>query len=76
MSDEKTITERLGGRKAVGFYAALGCCLLLALLDKAKTEILGLIDTLYLVYVGANVAVKKTEAQKIIETLKSKEEIK
>lgn len=56
---QSTLTERAGGRKALGFYAALGSCLLLALLDKAHTEVLGLIDTLYLFYAGANVVAKR-----------------
>jgi len=51
--------EKLGGRKAMGFYAALICSFVLALLDKATGEILGLIDTLYLVFAGANVAAKR-----------------
>ena len=62
MSDQPTqatLTERVGGRKALGFYAALASCLLLALLDKAQTEVLGLIDTLYLFYAGANVVAKR-----------------
>jgi len=56
---QPTLTERVGGRKALGFYAALSSCLLLALLDKAHTEVLGLIDTLYLFYAGANVVAKR-----------------
>ena len=59
MSD-KTVTERAGGRKATAFYATLASCLLLALLDKAHTEVLGLIDTLFFVYAGANVMAKRT----------------
>ena len=61
MSD-KTMTERAGGRKATAFYATLASCLLLALLDKAHTEVLGLIDTLFLVYAGANVFSKRAGA--------------
>ena len=61
MSD-KTMTERAGGRKATAFYATLASCLLLALLDKAHTEVLGLIDTLFLVYAGANVFAKRAGA--------------
>jgi hypothetical protein len=57
--DEKTATEKAGGRKAMAFYATLSCCLLLALLDKAHTEVLGLIDTLFLVYAGSNVLSKR-----------------
>ena len=56
---EKTVTEKAGGRKAAAFYATLACCLLLALLDKAHTEVLGLIDTLFLVYAGSNVLSKR-----------------
>ena len=46
----------MGGRKATAFYASLACILILAMMDKAETHILGLIDTLFLVYAGANVA--------------------
>ena len=60
-ADEKTATEKAGGRKAMAFYATLSCCLLLALLDKAHTEVLGLIDTLFLVYAGSNVLSKRNE---------------
>ena len=60
MSDKQTVTERAGGRKATAFYATLASCLLLALLDKAHTEVLGLIDTLFFVYAGANVMAKRT----------------
>lgn len=62
MSETKTVTERAGGRKATAFYATLASCLLLALLDKAHTEVLGLIDTLFLVYAGANVFSKRSGA--------------
>ena len=58
--DEKTATEKAGGRKAAAFYATLACCFALALLDKAHTEVLGLIDTLFLVYAGSNVLSKRT----------------
>jgi len=54
-----TLTEKMGGRKALGFYAALACCFVLALLDKAHTEVLGLIDTLFFIYAGANVMAKR-----------------
>lgn len=61
---ESTTTERLGGRKATAFYASLACMMVLALMDKAHTHVLGLIDTLFLVYAGANVMAKpKTEPQ-------------
>ena len=54
----------------MGFYAALLCSFVLALTDKATGETLGLIDTLYLVFAGANVAAKKvnpTEKKEEIE---------
>tara|TARA_A200000159_G_scaffold121817_1_gene116126 strand:+ start:844 stop:1110 length:267 start_codon:yes stop_codon:yes gene_type:complete len=56
---ELTLTEKLGGRKALAFYAALGCSFTLALLDKAHAEVLGLIDTLFFIYAGANVMAKR-----------------
>lgn len=60
MSDTPTpsMLEKIGGRKAATFYASLFSILLLALLDKATTEIMGLIDTLFLTYAGANVVAK------------------
>ena len=58
ISMNKPIIEQLGGRKAMGFYAALFCSFILALSGKASGETLGLIDTLYLVFAGANVAAK------------------
>lgn len=64
MSDKTlTVTEKLGGRKASAFYACLGCILILALMDKAETHILGLIDTLFLVYAGANVMIKPKQLE-------------
>ena len=66
-----TMTEKMGGRKALAFYAALACCFTLALLDKAHAEVLGLIDTLFFIYAGANVMVKR-QAQ----TSKNTEEVK
>ena len=62
MSEKQTITEKAGGRKATAFYATLASCLLLALLDKAHAEILGLIDTLFFVYAGANVMAKRNQS--------------
>jgi hypothetical protein len=52
--------DKMGGRKVTAFYATLGSCLLLALLDKAHGEVLGLIDTLFFIYAGANVMTKRT----------------
>mgnify|MGYP000306361449 FL=1 len=61
---EATTTDKLGGRKATAFYVTLASCLLLALLDKAQTEVLGLIDTLFLVYAGSNVLSKRKTTDK------------
>tara|TARA_Y100000015_G_C2393086_1_gene91237 strand:- start:476 stop:736 length:261 start_codon:yes stop_codon:yes gene_type:complete len=64
MSDkDTTVTEKLGGRKSSAFYACLACILILALMDKAETHILGLIDTLFLVYAGANVMIKPKQLE-------------
>jgi hypothetical protein len=54
-----TLTEKAGGRKALGFYSALACCFVLAIMDKAHAEVLGLIDTLFFIYAGANVMAKR-----------------
>jgi nitrate/nitrite transporter NarK len=53
-----------GGRKSFTFLVTLMIVACLAVFDKASTEILGLIDTLYLVYAGANVAAKKKDNTK------------
>ena len=76
MNENKSMIDKLGGRKSMGFYAALIACFTLAIMDKAETEILGLIDTLYLVFAGANVAVKRTEAvaKKAIEKQEKQKE--
>jgi len=68
---EPSMTDKAGGRKALAFYAALACCFTLALLDKAHAEVLGLIDTLFFIYAGANVMVKR---QQQAPTSKNKEE--
>lgn len=70
--NDKSITEKVGGRKALAFYAALACCFILALLDKAHAEVLGLIDTLFFIYAGANVMVKR-QASGLTDTITSKE---
>lgn len=64
------MTEKAGGRKALAFYAALACCFTLALLDKAHAEVLGLIDTLFFIYAGANVMVKR-QASGLTDTIKA-----
>jgi hypothetical protein len=55
--------DKMGGRKVTAFYATLASCLLLALLDKAHSEVLGLIDTLFFIYAGANVMTKRSPPQ-------------
>ena len=47
------------GRKAAAFYVSLACMMTLALMDKAAAHVLGLIDTLFLVYVSSNVMAKR-----------------
>ena len=60
MSDKQpTLTEKAGGRKALAFYSALACCFILAIMDKAHAEVLGLIDTLFFIYAGSNVMAKR-----------------
>jgi len=58
------IIKSLGGRKSSMFILTLLASILLAIFNKANTEILGLIDTLYLVYAGANVSAKKKGVSK------------
>ena len=53
------IIKSCGGRKSSMFILTLLASVTLAIFNKANTEILGLIDTLYLVYAGANVSAKK-----------------
>ena len=54
----------LGGRKSAMFTLTLITVFLLAILNKASSSTLGLIDTLYLVYAGSNVATKfKTDKE-------------
>jgi len=62
MSD-KTWTEKAGGRKAAAFYACLISIMILALAGKAETHVLGLIDTLFLVFAGANVMIKPKQLE-------------
>jgi len=58
------IIKSLGGRKSAMFVLTLLASVMLAIFNKANTEILGLIDTLYLVYAGANVSAKKKQGVK------------
>ena len=54
-----SLISKLGGRKACAFYVTLGVITTLTALNKATTEVLGVIDGLYLIYAGANVSSKK-----------------
>ena len=60
---DDTLTAKVGGRKAMGFYASLGVCFILAISGKAQTEVLALINTLYVAFAGSNVLAKKKEPQ-------------
>lgn len=64
MMSDQTTTEKLGGRKATAFYAALACSFVLALSGKASGEVLGLIDTLYAAYALSNVMAKRQPKSK------------
>jgi hypothetical protein len=55
MSD---LVKKCGGRKSAMFILTLLVVFLLAIFNKATSSTLGLIDTLYLVYAGSNVATK------------------
>lgn len=57
------LIKSLGGRKSAMFLITLITVCLLCFFNKASTEVLGLIDTLYLVYAGSNVAAKKKESK-------------
>ena len=61
--NDDTLTSKVGGRKAMGFYASLGVCFILALRGQAETEVLALINTLYVTFAGANVLAKKKETK-------------
>ena len=55
------LIKKFGGRKSFMFLITLFVVSILAWFGKASTEVLGLIDTLYLVYAGSNVAAKKKD---------------
>jgi hypothetical protein len=73
-NDEKGLMDKAGGRKALAFYAALACCFVLAMMDKAHAEVLGLIDTLYAVFALGNVMSKRmTPIQQISQMQQSQQ---
>ena len=53
---KRTMLQRMGGRKAMAFYATLLVLFILVIMDKAHAEIISAIDSLFLIFAGANVA--------------------
>ncbi len=53
---KRTMLQQLGGRKAMAFYATLAVLFILAMMNKAHAEIISAIDSLFLIFAGANVA--------------------
>lgn len=53
--EKKTMLKRLGGRKAMAFYATLLVLFILAIINKAHAEIISAIDSLFLIFAGSNV---------------------
>jgi 1,4-dihydroxy-2-naphthoate octaprenyltransferase len=70
MSEEKkdekkrTLLQRLGGRKAMAFYATLLVLFILAIMNKAHAEIISAIDSLFLIFAGSNVIKGRTQDTK------------
>jgi 1,4-dihydroxy-2-naphthoate octaprenyltransferase len=64
--EKKTLLKILGGRKAMAFYCTLLVIFILAIMGKAKAEIIGAIDSLFLIFAGSNVMKgrEKTESTK------------
>jgi 1,4-dihydroxy-2-naphthoate octaprenyltransferase len=58
---ERTLLDKLGGRKAMAFYATLLVLFILALINKAHAEIISAIDSLFLIFAGSNVMKAKTQ---------------
>tara|TARA_B100000424_G_C22544946_1_gene310150 strand:+ start:259 stop:471 length:213 start_codon:yes stop_codon:yes gene_type:complete len=56
MDKKRTMLQRMGGRKAMGFYATLSVLFILAIINKAHAEVISAIDSLFLIFAGANVA--------------------
>tara|TARA_R100001163_G_C4866971_1_gene70629 strand:- start:198 stop:461 length:264 start_codon:yes stop_codon:yes gene_type:complete len=59
--EERTLLDKLGGRKAMAFYATLLVLFILALINKAHAEIISAIDSLFLIFAGSNVIKAKTQ---------------
>ena len=56
MNKKRTMLQKMGGRKAMAFYATLLVLFILAMVNKAHAEIISAIDSLFLIFAGANVA--------------------
>jgi len=61
VKEEKTMLDKLGGRKAMAFYCTLLVLFILALIGKAHAEIISAIDSLFLIFAGSNVIKSKTQ---------------
>lgn len=61
--EQRTLLDKLGGRKAMAFYATLIVLFILALINKAHAEIISAIDSLFLIFAGSNVMKAKTQTQ-------------
>ena len=59
--EERTLLDKLGGRKAMAFYATLLVLFILALINKAHAEVISAIDSLFLIFAGSNVMKAKTQ---------------
>ena len=62
--EKRTMLKRLGGRKAMAFYATLLVLFILAIINKAHAEIISAIDTLFLIFAGSNVMKGRTQDTK------------
>ena len=56
MNKKRTMLQKMGGRKAMAFYATLSVLFILAIMNKAHAEVISAIDSLFLIFAGANVA--------------------
>ena len=63
IEEKRTLLDKLGGRKAMAFYATLIVLFILALINKAHAEIISAIDSLFLIFAGSNVMKSKTQTQ-------------
>jgi 1,4-dihydroxy-2-naphthoate octaprenyltransferase len=62
--EKRTMLKRLGGRKAMAFYATLLVLFILAIINKAHAEIISAIDSLFLIFAGSNVMKGRTQDKK------------